>query len=153
MIDMRYKPYFLPQVSAPFDLVLQKLDDEGVGYDMVELDPNELNGSQGVTFSDEVGGVSLDDMNPIWVDEENNILDGHHRWVKAMMSGNPIKGCKLHTRNRDACRLLNKIQDIYEYEQKQGLEEVEVQDTINYYGDDENQFLTSLEEDNAAVQA
>ena len=153
MIDMRYKPYFLPQVSAPFDLVLQKLDDEGVGYDMVELDPNELNGSQGVTFSDEVGGVSLDDMNPIWVDDENNILDGHHRWVKAMMSGNPIKGCKLHMRNRDACRLLNKIQDIYEYEQKQGLEEVEVQDTINYYGDDENQFLTSLEEDNAAVQA
>ena len=32
------------------------------------------------------------------------------------------------------------------------MEEVEVQDAINFYGDDENQFLKSLEEDNAAVQ-
>lgn len=152
MIDMRYKPYFLPQMNAPYDLVLEKLDEEGVDYDLVQVDPNELNNIQGITFSDEVSGVNLDDMNPIWIDSENNILDGNHRWLKSIMQNAPIKAIKIDMNSKDACRLLNKIQDIYEYEQKQGLEEVEVQDTINYYGDDENQFLKTLEEDNIAVR-
>ena len=54
MIDMRYKPRFLPQVSAPYEIVLQKLEEEGVKYELVEVDPNDLEASQGVTFSDEV---------------------------------------------------------------------------------------------------
>ncbi len=56
---------------------------------------------------------------------------------------------------KDACRLLNRIQDIYEYEQSRQMEEVEMQDAINYYGGqgNESQFLTSLEEDNAVIQA
>lgn len=154
---MRYKPYFLPQVSAPFDVVLQKLDDEGVGYDLVQIDPNELNGSQGVTFSDEVENVNLDDMNPIWVDEENNILDGHHRWVKAMMHGSPMKAVKMHMNNKDACRLLNKIQDIYEYEQHLQTEGLVSQEVVNSNneidsGVSDSEFLASLEEDNTAIQ-
>lgn len=155
---MRYKPYFLPQISAPFTIVLQKLDEEGVDYDMVEIDPNELNGSQGVTFSDEVEKVSLDDSNPIWMADENKILDGHHRWVKALMEGKPMKAVHIKLNEKDAARVLNKIQDIYEYEQAHEMEEIVNNDVIN----DENQadsgytdrseFLTSLEEDNATVQ-
>lgn len=55
----------------------------------------------------------------------------------------------------DACRVLNKIQDIYDYEISRQLEEVEMGSAINYYGDDENQrsdFLSNLEEDNNNVQ-
>jgi len=152
MIDMRYKPRFLPQMSAPYDVVLEKLDEEGVGYDIVEVDPNELEPLQGITFSDEVGKVNADDMNPIWMSENNRVLDGHHRMVRGLLDNKKIKAIKIGLNEKDACRVLNKIQDIYEYEQSQGLEEVEVQDAINFYGDDENQFLKSLEEDNAAVQ-
>ena len=54
--------------------------------------------------------------------------------------------------NKDACRLLNKIQDIYEYQESRQLEEVEMQDAINYYDNDENQFLTSMDESNKALQ-
>jgi len=152
MIDMRYKPRFLPQINAPYDVVLEKLDEEGVGYDIVEVDPNELEPLQGITFSDEVGKVNVDDMNPIWMSENNKVLDGHHRMVRCLLDNKKIKAIKIGLSEKDACRVLNKIQDIYEYEQSQGLEEVEVQDTINFYGDDENQFLKSLEEDNTAIQ-
>jgi len=157
MIDMRYKPYFLPQVNVPYDIVLQKLDDEGIGYDMVEVDPEELNASQGVTFSDEVGSAKLDDMNPIWIDSDKNVLDGHHRWVKALLDKVPLKAVMIKMNGKDACRLLNKIQDIFEYEQGQQMEEVVAQDPINSdneinTGVSDNEFLSSLEEDNLAAQ-
>lgn len=149
---MRYKPRFLPQVSAPYTIVLQKLDDEGVGYDMVEVNPNELEPLQGITFSDEVGKVNLDDTNPIWISNDNHVLDGHHRMVRAMLDDKPIKAVKVDLNNKDACRVLNKIQDIYEYEQSQSMEEVEAQGAINFYQDDDNQFLNTLEEDNNSIQ-
>lgn len=152
MIDMRYKPQFLPQVHAPYDVVLQKLDDEGVDYSNVEVDPNELTPLQGIVFSDEVGGVNVDDMSPIWISSDMQVLDGHHRMVRALLDEIPIKCVMINANHKDACRMLNKIQDIYEYEHSQGLEEVQVQDTINYYGEDDNQFLNSLEEDNTASE-
>ena len=152
MIDMRFRPSYLPQVSAPYNIVLQKLDDENVDYDVIEANPEELNPSQGITFGDEVGNVNLDDLNPIWINNDLKIIDGHHRWLKSLSNNKLLKAVKLNMEFKDACRLLNKIQDIYEYEQQQGLEEVEMQDTINYYGDDENQFLNALEEDNNNIE-
>jgi len=154
---MRYKPYFLPQVNAPFEIVLQKLDEEGVDYDMIEIDPNDLEASQGVTFSDEVEKCVVDDNNPIWIGENNKVLDGHHRMVKAMLDNTPIKAVKIGMNDKDACRLLNKIQDIYEYEQKQQMEEVEAQDAINMdnqanSGVSDSEFLKSLEEDNLNLE-
>lgn len=152
MIDMRYKPRFLPQVSAPYTIVLQKLDDEGVGYNMVEVNPDELQPMQGITFSDEVGNVNLEDTNPIWISNDNSVIDGHHRMVRALLDNKPIKAVKIDLNNKDACLILNKIQDIYEYEQSQSIEEVEPQCVINFYQDDENQFLNILEKDNLSLQ-
>jgi hypothetical protein len=152
MIDMRYKPRFLPQVHAPYDLVMQKLDDEGVTYTTIEVDPNDLTPMQGITISDEVGGVTVEDDKPIWISADNRILDGHHRWVKALLDGIKLLAIQLNTNSQDGARILNKIQDIYEYETSQGMEEVVSQDAINYYGGDENQFLNTLEEDNIGVQ-
>ena len=157
MIDMRYKPYFLPQVSAPFDVVLHGLDDEGVSYEIVEVDPNELEASQGITFSDEVGKVNLDDNNPIWLANENKVLDGHHRMVRAMLDGKMNKAVKIDMNEKDASRLLNKIQDIWEYEHRFQMEVVG-QDAINTdnqinSGVSDNEFLSSLEEDNMKVRS
>lgn len=152
MIDMRYKPHFLPQVHAPYDIVMQKLDEEGVNYTNIEVDPNELTPLQGIVFSDDVGGVSVEDNKPIWISSDKQVLDGHHRMVRALLDELPIKAIMINVNYKDACRILNKIQDIFEYEQSQGMEEVQSQDTINYYQDDENQFLNNLEEDNITLQ-
>jgi len=152
MIDQRYRPPFLPQISMPYEIVLQKLDEEGVKYEIIEINPNEnddINPLQGITFGDEVEKANIDDNNPIWIaGDNNNICDGHHRYIFALSNNIPLKAVKIGLNEKDACRLLNKIQDIYEYEQSRGMEEVEMQGAINYYGGDENQFLNSLEEDN-----
>lgn len=153
MIDMRYKPHFLPQVHAPYDIVLQKLDEEGVDYTNVEVDPEELTPLQGIVFSDDVGGVSVDDMKPIWISSDMQVLDGHHRMVRALLDKVLIKCVKINMNHKDACRTLNRIQDIYEYEHSQGVEEVVSQDAINFYQKDSNQFLNSLEEDNFNIQS
>jgi hypothetical protein len=97
-------------------------------------------------------------MNPIWLDQENNVLDGHHRWVRAMLDGVPLKAIKIDMNSKDACRLLNKIQDVYDYTEQQKMEEVEMQDALNANnqangGVSYNEFLQALEEDNASVQA
>jgi len=152
------KPYYLPQVSAPYTIVLNKLDNEGIDYNLVELNPSEddnINLSQNYVFSHEIENIDANDMNPIWLSNDNekiDICDGHHRYALGLQNNSPIKAVKINLNFNDACRVLNKIQDIYEYEQSQNIEEVETQDTINQYGDDENQFLNSLEEDNNEVQ-
>ena len=158
MIDMRHKPYFLPQVSAPADVVVKQLDEEGIDYEYKQVDPNTLNPSQGFTFSDDVGKANLDDKNPIWVDQEDNILDGHHRWMRALLDGKTIVVLKINMNSKDGCRLLNKIEDLYEYQEQVKLEEIEAQDVINAEnertgGVSQSEFLKSLEENNIGVQA
>ena len=150
MIDMRHKPYFLPQISMPADMVVGKLDEDEIDYEYIQVDPSELNPSQGFTFSDGVGKAELNDMNPIWLDQENNVLDGHHRWVKAMLDGVPLKAVRIKMNAKDACRLLNKIQDVYDYTEQQKMEEDQINAENGGVG--YNKFLTDLEEDNAGVQ-
>jgi hypothetical protein len=152
------RPYHLPQISAPYTTVLQNFDNEKINYDMVEIQPSEddnIKSAQLVVFSDEITNSKISDDNPIWlaVDDDQNIVicDGHHRYFKALQDNKPIKAIKIYLNDKDACRILNKIQDIFEYEQAQSMEEVESQDAINFYQDDENQFLKTLEEDNVTI--
>lgn len=155
MIDMRYKPSFLPQVSAPLDIVLEKLKDENIQYELMKVNPNDLHPMQGITFSDDICGIELNDMNPIWVGENMNVLDGHHRYVRSLMDDTPIMVVKIYMNDKDACRLLNKIQDIYEYDEAKELEELRTQqNNINVENDIDNDgssrmnYLSVLEEDN-----
>jgi hypothetical protein len=153
------RPYHLPQMKIPYQDVLQKLDEEGIDYNLVEIKPSDddnIKMAQKFVFSNEVHNVKIDDNNPIYLSDDGtdvNICDGHHRYFSALYENKPIKAVKVNLNEKDACRVLNKIQDIYEYEQSHNLEEVEMQDTINYYQGDENQFLNDLEEDNLNVQA
>jgi hypothetical protein len=134
MIDMRYKPYFLPQVSAPYEVVIDKLQQDDIDSELVEVDPNELNPMQGIVFSDEVGEFDQEEMDPIWISKDNDIIDGHHRFLKALMAKAPLQCIRLSMNGKDGARALNKVQDIYDYEQQQ-LKEVEVQDAINVHNE------------------
>lgn len=152
------RPYHLPQLNAPYNVILEGLHDEGVNYKLIEITPTDddgINPLQNFVYSDEVHKCEIEDKKPIWLanmDDNMGICDGHHRYFKSLFTKKPIKAVHIDMDVKDACRLLNKIQDIYDYEKSRELEEVVVQDTINNYGDDENQFLKSLEEDNANVQ-
>jgi hypothetical protein len=161
MIDMRYKPPHLPQLSAPYNIILEKLRENDVDYQLIEVNPEELEASQGVVFSDEVSGVEVNDSNPIWVDDNLKVIDGHHRFIKALSTDTPLIAVKINMNHKDACRLLNKIQDIYEYEELHGLEEVRtVQNSINTENDIDSDgssrmnddFLSILEDVNSQIQ-
>ena len=150
MITMQYKPLYLPQVNAPADYVLNQLKDNGVSCTQVETKPNKLTPMQGIVFSDTLGKFDEKNINPIWISNDNSIVDGHHRWVKSMMAGKPILAYKVNLNGKDAARILNKIQDIYEYEQQQKMEEVISQDPINNSNridsEGDNDFIYNLEE-------
>jgi hypothetical protein len=120
MIDMRYKPMHLPQISAPFSVVVDGLNEMGIKHNTITIDPNQLTPSQGFTFCDDFEQSNK----PIWVAGKNNaVVDGHHRWVNALAAEKPINVIKIELNPKDACRVLNKIQDIYEYKQRVSLEE------------------------------
>lgn len=152
------RPYHLPQVSMPYNIMVDKLSEEGVGYEFIEIEPSDddnIKSLQNVVFSNEIENITIDDLNPIWLSDDGDyksICDGHHRYFSALVNEIPIKAILIKLCNVDACRLLNKIQDIYEYEQSKNLEEVETQNAINFYGDDQNQYLNTLEEDNTEIQ-
>jgi hypothetical protein len=158
---MKHKPYYLPQISAPVDAVVKQLDEEGVDYEYIQISPEELknlNVSQGFTFSDDVEKAKPNDMNPIWLDKENTICDGHHRYVFATTDNLPLTAIKIDLEFKDACRLLNKIQDVYDYTEVQKMEEVVGQDVLNANnqtnsGVSYNEFLSALEENNAGVES
>lgn len=160
MISMRHKPFFLPQVNASVDSVVKKLEDDDVDYDYIQIKPEELknlNVSQGFVFSDDVETAEIDDMNPIWLSKEDTICDGHHRYIRAMTDNVPLTAIRIDLEFKDACRLLNKIQDIHEYEEQLKMEEVVAQDAINAENEKNSNgsysiFLNNLEEDNNLIQ-
>lgn len=158
MIDMRYKPRFLPQINAPYNIIVDKLNDEGIDCTIEEIHPNDLNVSQGIVFSHEVQKANVNDNHPIWVDKENNVVDGHHRLVRAIYDDIPIKIIKVGLNFKDACRVLNKIQDIFDYENHHNMEEGVQDDVNNEFNDKDSgvsqaEFLATLEEDNNIVQS
>ena len=158
-MNIKHKSNYLPQISAPYTIVLDKLDDNGINYEMVDVNSDMFKTIQGITISDVVQNMIVDDKNPIWISNDNKILDGCHRLANSMLNEKKIKAVKVDLNEKDACRILNKIQDIYEYEQAKNIEEIVGNDVINDENDIENnytdrqEFLAALEEDNSTIDS
>lgn len=130
---MTHKPNHLPQLSIPYNILVDKLNDNGIEFEEKFFDPNTLRPTQGIVYYNEYNGGDGTEK-PISCcglsDDENNILDGHHRWVDSLVDYKPIRGIKLKLSIEDAIRVLNKIQDIFEYEN------VSSQGNFNFDGND-----------------
>jgi hypothetical protein len=152
MIDMRYKPSWLPQMSAPFSVVTEMLEKEGIGLKLVKVDPKKLKPSQGIIFAEKVSDIDPKSLKPIWISKEGKVLDGHHRYGSALSHELPtIKAIQIDLPVKDAARLLCKIQDIFEYESQRKMEEVVAQDQINAM--QEPDFLEELQKDISETKA
>jgi hypothetical protein len=147
MFDLRYKPYWLPQVSAPYTYTLDMLEKEKVGFSIIEIDPEELIPTQGIVDLVKLKPINNGEIKPIWISAENKILDGHHRYASSLSRGNKQNAIKIDLPAKDAARLLNKIQDIYEYEMENNINEVVAQNQINAMND--VSFLEMLESEMA----
>lgn len=134
MIDSRYSPNWLPQINAPYQHVFNALKEEGIKYLIQDVNPKKLKPSQGIISLDKVSEMDVNGLKPYWISEDDYVLDGHHRHGAALSNELPkTKVIKIKLPAKDAIRVLNKIQDIYEYETtKESLQtEVVAQDVLN----------------------
>lgn len=118
------KPYWLPQVSAPFDYITKQLKHEEIPYSVYNISNTELKPLQKEVNPDTVEffkGVYKRNSKkyPIFISGDNEILDGHNRFVAhKMVKGDdkPISCFKIDCDSKCASRILNKIQDRFEFE-------------------------------------
>lgn len=117
-----YKPKTLPQISAPFTYVAHELNQMGQPYQMVGVDANSINPSQAFVDGDIVTGLldklkSGGDLKAIWLDKDNNNLDGHHTQVAHMLNKNShIPAVRLACDRETAVKVLQEIQSKYDKE-------------------------------------
>jgi hypothetical protein len=161
---------WLPQVKEEnIDEILQEMKDGGIIVKSVMIEPSYLKPLQKKVMKskiDEINGViDNDDYLPkTWVDANNNILDGHHR-VYAYQSRpdiDKVECYKIFLNSKDACRILNKIQDRIEFKKEYGItnsntfsnvnpiekeiKSVDVVDDAKYLGKDKEQEVKSLQD-------
>ncbi len=112
----------LPQISAPFSYVVHNLHDMGIPYDMVGTSVDAINPSQGFVDSDIVAPMvdklkKGEELKAIWLDKDNNNLDGHHRYAAYALNKNShIPSVRLGCDKERAIEVLNEIQKKYEAE-------------------------------------
>lgn len=123
------QPIWLPQIKEEnIEEILNELKDSGIIVKKVMIEPSYLKPLQ-----KKVMKSKIDDINNIidndeylpksWVDANNNILDGHHR-VYSYQSRpdiDRVECYKVFLNSKDACRLLNKIQDRIEFKKEFGI--------------------------------
>jgi hypothetical protein len=122
-IDHRVSPPWMPQVKAPKDYVLDYLNKMQIGYKEAQINPKNLKPLQGGVDAQKVefftGAIDRDEtFDPIYISGDDEILDGHHR-AKAYSDHPAVEKCdciKLYMDYRDAARILNRIQDKFDFE-------------------------------------
>lgn len=117
------KPMWLPQMNSDLQYVKNELEKQGVKHGIVRVAPRELIPLQTNVKKSKVDYFkemvdSNTQFEPIYVSDDNHILDGHHR-AYALMNEPRVVGVdclKLYMDQKDAARVLNKIQDKYDFE-------------------------------------
>lgn len=120
------KPFWLPQMTAPFDYITKQLKQEDIPYSIYNIPNTELKPLQKEVNPDTVEffkNVYKKNTKkyPIFVSGDNEILDGNNRFVGHKLSrgeGKPITCFKIDCDSKCAARILNKIQDNFEFERK-----------------------------------
>jgi hypothetical protein len=120
---------WLPQIKEEnVNEILQELRDSGIIVKSVMVEPSYLKPLQkkvSKTKIDEINSIVDEDgyLPRTWVDADNNILDGHHR-VYSYQSRpdiDKVECYKIFLNSKDACRILNKIQDKIDFKSEYGI--------------------------------
>jgi hypothetical protein len=120
---------WLPQVKDEnINEILHELEDIGIIVKSVLIGPSYLKPLQkkvSKPIIDELNNVVDNDgyLPKVWVDANNNILDGHHRSYvyQSRPDIDKIECYKIFLNSKDACRILNKIQDRIEFKKEYGI--------------------------------
>lgn len=122
MEENMYKSKSLPQISAPFSYVVHHLNDMGHPYEMIGANVDNINPSQAFIDSDIVHSFidqlkNGEDLKAIWLDKDNNTLDGHQRHAAYKLNKNThVPAVRLMCDKESAIKILSEIQSKYEKE-------------------------------------
>lgn len=106
----------LPQIKAPIPKIIEILERDGIEVTPRNSDCNSLIPMQNFVFLDKLSNIDAGiDIKPIWVSNDNHILDGHHRYALALSKEEPIDQLVIGLPKNMAVRMLNKAQDYYDY--------------------------------------
>lgn len=99
---------FMPQIAHDeHDDVISLLNREGIKTERVQLNPNAIRHSQSKVNKDKVRNIIKDirnkkPMSPIFISEDNFIIDGHHRWIAYKLLKLPIKCIRIGLPQKEA---------------------------------------------------
>lgn len=124
-VEKRMKPSWMAQVTAPHQFILDNLDKMGIGYKMDNIDPAKCKPMQEKIdtkkvnfFKDKIDNNQP--LEPIYMAGDDEILDGHHRAFS--FTEHPdiesMSCIKIYAEYKDAMRLLNQLQDRYDFGQE-----------------------------------
>lgn len=116
-------PTWLPQIDCPYKELFNRLAKENVPHKVISnISPNDLKPLQQYVNKDSVQFFNSKIQNreaidPIIISADDEILDGHHRAAAFKLHPNINVFClKIYLSKEDASRVLNKVQDKYDFE-------------------------------------
>jgi hypothetical protein len=131
-VDNKYQPMWLPQVSADHEYVTKSLDTDNIPYTIDTYNPTDLKPLQRDINIDtkEFFSKKINNREPIdliYIANGNEILDGHNRNSAYIENPaiNKVVCVKILMDYKDAARILNKIQDKFEWDGEKQLQETE----------------------------
>jgi hypothetical protein len=120
---MAVKNSWLPQITSDYDYVYKNLDTSNVGYKIDAYDPHKIKPLTDNVNIDNIRGIKDsvlkgEPVNPIFISKDDEVLDGHDRLFAFQMTPEVSKiiCVKVYADKHDASRILNKIQDKYNWE-------------------------------------
>jgi len=130
---------WLPQIEEDnINEILQELKDNGIIVKSVLIEPTYLKPLQKKVSKfkiDEINQkVDSDEYLPkVWVDANNNILDGHHRAYvyQSRPDISKVECFKIFLNSNDACRILNRTQDKIDFKREYNITEPNTYSTFD----------------------
>lgn len=99
---------FMPQISNHEQSdVIRSLKEEGIECELLKLFPEQIRHSQSKVNKEKVRSIIRDVLSgksipPIFISEDNFVIDGHHRWIAFKIINEPIKCIKIGLPQKEA---------------------------------------------------
>jgi ParB-like chromosome segregation protein Spo0J len=98
----------MPQISNHEQSdVIRSLKEEGIECELLKLFPEQIRHSQSKVNKEKVRSIIRDVLSgksipPIFISEDNFVIDGHHRWIAFKIINEPIKCIKIGLPQKEA---------------------------------------------------
>lgn len=105
----------LPQIPEPYTEVIKLLKSNNIEYKSIMADTAKLRPLQGIIFADDIHEYIESESSPIYISNEYDVVDGHHRLGSAIAGDKKIKTIMINLNTEDCIKELTRIQHILDH--------------------------------------